>query len=405
MKKEHISVILVLAALVMWIGQTNAYAKTTIKEIRFESPSKTEDIIIFKMNDKVNTIGKTLPGNNPRVYFDFPDTVPSGKVKNRMPTDGNFIKQIRHAYHKTPKPKTRIVFDLKADKKMAFKQDFNNSTNTLTITLYPAGTKPKHVASKPKPVPPSAKKPSLPKAPEKSVGKKMQPIEDAGIASVPKPKPTPEVKAEPEPKPEPKPVVEKQPEPKKEPETVVEKKPEPVVLPPKTKPAPVEKQPKVASIPRPSRIPERAEKAAEEATVIQPMSEVGVQEKTDTKDSAPVLYSIEYDPKSNRGEMISFKLNGFHPPVIFGIEEDIPRIVCFFKNASAGSELRDIMGTTGQFVKNIRVGKYQNPDNIRVVLELVPGNNYDLQQIFFKDDKVFMLIINKAGKKISAQDS
>ena len=78
-----------------------------------------------------------------------------------------------------------------------------------------------------------------------------------------------------------------------------------------------------------------------------------------------MLHSIEFDPKSNRGEMINFKLNGFHPPVVFGIEEDIPRIVCFFKNASAGNELKDMIATNGKFVKNIKIGKYKNPDNIR----------------------------------------
>ena len=136
----------------------------------------------------------------------------------------------------------------------------------------------------------------------------------------------------------------------------------------------------------------------EEATEIKPMSEVGAAQQ-ESVDVTPILHGIDFDPKSKRGETISFKLNGFHPPVVFGIEEDIPRIVCFFKNASAGKELRDVIGTRGQHVRAIKVGKYQNPDNIRVVLELVPGYNYDLQQVFFKDDNVFMLIVNKAGKQ------
>jgi hypothetical protein len=147
------------------------------------------------------------------------------------------------------------------------------------------------------------------------------------------------------------------------------------------------------------------EEPGEEATIIQPLSEIGIQPTEGIGSEPVVLHSIEFDPKSNRGEMISFKLNGFNPPVVFGIEEDVPRIVCFFKNTSAGSELSDMLDINGQYVTNIKVGKYKNPDNIRVVLELVPGNNYDLQQIFFKDDQIFMMIINKAGKQISTQSN
>ena len=166
-----------------------------------------------------------------------------------------------------------------------------------------------------------------------------------------------------------------------------------------------EQMPQIASIPPSSRVTDSLDTPIEEATTIQPMSEVGIQDKTNIEDAAPVLHSIEFDPKSNRGEMISYKLNGFHPPVVFGIEEDVPRIVCFFKNTSAGDELKDMIGTNGRYVKNIKIGKYKNPDNIRVVLELVPGFNYDLQQVFFKDDNIFMMIINKAGKQISTQSN
>ncbi|HER62973.1 MAG TPA: AMIN domain-containing protein, partial [Desulfobacteraceae bacterium] len=165
-----------------------------------------------------------------------------------------------------------------------------------------------------------------------------------------------------------------------------------------------EELPRISSIP-PAGMTDRTAPPAEEATVIQPMSEVGVQKTDELESAAPVLHSIEFDPKSNRGEMISFKLNGFHPPVVFGIEEDIPRIVCFFKNATAGSELKDMSTADGRYVKNIKIGRYENPNNIRVVLELAPGNNYDLQQVFFKDDKIFMMIINKAGNQISTQSN
>lgn len=396
MKKENFAIILSLAVILAWGGPTAALAKQTIKDIRFKSSSSTTDQIIFELTGPYTPVGKALPGSNPRVYFDFTNMVPSGKVKTRIPTNGNFVKQIRYAYHKGPKSKTRVVLDLLANQKMDFKQDFDNNTNTLTISIFLAGTKPDHVPPPtPEPVavvqPEKKPKPAvvadpLPaKTTVSDVGKKVQPIGDVSIAVKPKPVPAPP--------PAPKPVVEKPP--------VQTSAPEPE---PKPAPTPQVHKPKVASIPAPApKTPDSYSLPPKEATNINPMSEVGIQKQEEALDVSPVVYSIEFDPLSKRGETISFKMNGFYPPVVFGLEEDIPRIVCFFKNASAGTALTDMINTNGQHVKNIRIGKYQNPDNIRVVLELAPGSNYDLQQVFFKDDKVFMLIINKAGTQAQSK--
>ncbi|GAB4345006.1 MAG: hypothetical protein Kow0089_21880 [Desulfobulbaceae bacterium] len=404
-----------------------------ITNIRFESPTPSADHIIFELNGPYLPTGKALPGDNPRVYFDFPDTVPANKVKNRMEVNGNFVKRIRHAYHKTPQEKTRVVFDLVANQKMDFSQSFDKDTNTLVVSLYLAGTTPE-----PLPVekaPPPGEKAAGPPPGENEPQAAVQPVPEQTLshpsAKEPPPAGTSKPAEEPPPAQAPEPELPSLVRPAAQP--VPE---QPAEAPEKTdvvtkaaaeqagvvetgkisatdeKTLPMEPPPpektstptQVAALPPAEREKEleKPQPPAEEATMIQPMSEVGVQETT-TSTGAPVLYSIEFDPESNRGEMISFKLNGFHPPVVFGIEEDIPRIVCFFKNATAGEGLRDIIGTNGRYVKNIKVGKYRNPDNIRVVLELVPGNNYDLQQIFFKDDKVFMVIINKAGKPVPTQ--
>lgn len=420
MKKHHRAVILSLALLFTCAGLTNAFAKPTITGIRLETPSPSTDQVIFEMNGPYLPSGKPLPGDNPRVYFDFPGAEPSSNVKNRIPVNGNFVKQIRYAYHKDADEKTRVVLDLRSDIKMEFKQDFNPNTNTLIISLYLAGTQPEPAAAakpaKPEPQPAPEPQPVKPVVtlkpakpapePEPEPAAVAQPVEPKPIAT-PKPPPSkPAAVVEP-PKPEPEPVKApaqkiqqpiqsvsitpteqpKQYAPPPQPEPVAAKTPKPE---PKPEPAPD----KIASIIPSSKIPA----PAKEATDIKPMAEVGEQAE-ESGDAIPVLNAIEFEPNNQRGEIISFNLNGFYPPVVFGIEEDIPRIVCFFKNTVAGSNLKDTLQTNGQYVSNIQVGKYQNPDNIRVVLELAPSYNYDLQQIFFKDEKVFMLIINKAGKQ------
>lgn len=413
MKKDRIAAILTLTVLLVCTGLTHASAKPMINSIRFESPSANEDRVIFELNGPHLPTGKALPGDNPRVYFDFPDTAPADKVKTSMPANGNFVKHIRYAYHKGEKSKTRVVFDLAADRKMDFKQDFDKETNTLVITLYLAGTTPEPIIKAiPEPEPVPAEEPGRPETAAEDAGKEIRPIEDVNITVAEEPKeiaPAPEAVL-PEPPAE---VAISEPEQARPdpPAEVAMPAPEPELKPvtavPEPEPAPAlqEELPQIAGIPPSTRTEDMLEEHGEEATIIQPLSEIGIQPSEGIGSEPTVLHSIEFDPKSNRGEMISFKLNGFNPPVVFGIEEDVPRIVCFFKNTSAGSELSDMLDINGQYVTNIKVGKYKNPDNIRVVLELVPGNNYDLQQIFFKDDKIFMMIINKAGKQISTQSN
>jgi len=111
--------------------------------------------------------------------------------------------------------------------------------------------------------------------------------------------------------------------------------------------------------------------------------------------TTPLLSSITFDKSSNRGEMVLFKLNEFYPPVVFGIEEELPRVVCDFIDTTMTSSVPAVLKCDGQFVKAVRTGAHKNPNKIRVVLDLSPHNNYDLQQVFFKEDNLFVLIINK----------
>lgn len=110
---------------------------------------------------------------------------------------------------------------------------------------------------------------------------------------------------------------------------------------------------------------------------------------------APLLSSIKFDKSSNRGEMLLFKLNDFYPPVVFGIEEELPRVVCDFMDTKMTADVPAVFECDGQYIKTVRTGAHQNPNKIRVVLDLAPHNNYDLQQVFFKEDNLFVLIINK----------
>ena len=110
--------------------------------------------------------------------------------------------------------------------------------------------------------------------------------------------------------------------------------------------------------------------------------------------NAPLLREVSFDNSSSKGEMVLFKLNGFYPPIVRGVEEGLPRAVCDFQNTELAEGVKSIIKANGNYVKSIRVGKHKNPDKIRVVLDLEPNNNYDLQQVFFREDSLFVIIVN-----------
>ncbi len=112
----------------------------------------------------------------------------------------------------------------------------------------------------------------------------------------------------------------------------------------------------------------------------------------------PELESIKFDPSSPKGEMIMFKLNGFHPPAVHGVEEGIPRVICDFNNTKLGSATKKQIKANGQHVKVIRTSVTKKPEKVRVVIDLEPNRSYDLQQVFFKDDNLFVIIVNTIGK-------
>lgn len=107
-----------------------------------------------------------------------------------------------------------------------------------------------------------------------------------------------------------------------------------------------------------------------------------------------MLASVLFEKNSNRGEMIMFRLNKFHPPVVFGLEEKKPRVVCDFQDTVAGERLPESVAADGKHVRGIRIERDEAGRKIRVVLDLTPDNSYDLQQVFFKNDNLFVLIIN-----------
>jgi hypothetical protein len=111
----------------------------------------------------------------------------------------------------------------------------------------------------------------------------------------------------------------------------------------------------------------------------------------------PLIKKIRFEKTSQSEEKVFFTLNGFYPPEIFGLKGETPRIVCDFFNAQLKNAMNRLIETNGDFIKDIRIGVHSSPKpKIRVVLDLVPNQTYDVQQIFFRKENIFLIIITLA---------
>jgi len=107
-----------------------------------------------------------------------------------------------------------------------------------------------------------------------------------------------------------------------------------------------------------------------------------------------LLSEVNFENTSNKGEMVLFKLNGFYPPEVSGEENGNPKVTCVFAGARMGADLVREQSPQGEFIEKIIVEQADELAPIQVVLKLVPNKNYDLQQVFFKEDNLFVIIVN-----------
>ncbi|MBU1233625.1 MAG: AMIN domain-containing protein [Proteobacteria bacterium] len=117
----------------------------------------------------------------------------------------------------------------------------------------------------------------------------------------------------------------------------------------------------------------------------------------------PLLSDVSFENTSNNGEMALFKLNGFYPPTVSGQEDGIPRVICDFPGTRLADEVVKDLASHGEYVDRIRVEEFFDPDRVQVTLELVPNKNYDLQQVFFKENNLFVIIVNSYDSLDSSQ--
>ena len=68
-------------------------------------------------------------------------------------------------------------------------------------------------------------------------------------------------------------------------------------------------------------------------------------------------------------------------------------MVCDFLGAGLAGTVKTQRTVDGRYIKRIRVGIHRDPTKTRVVLDLAPEHDYDVRQMYVKDQEIFILAI------------
>lgn len=311
------------------------------------------DIIAITLSGEETTAPKTfmIKGEKPRLVFDFFECGFAGSTSIAI-DDGNLVQGIRVGFHTKPQQKVRLVVDLVTDQRITWTKEFPAGKNVMIVSIMPA----EHSVL-PAPLPaaagrqttngqlntPTSNKAATGEATPPSV---QHPLQLGANLSKVKVGPSPVLQLE--------------------------------------KGAAVKKV--VPDIAAPQVLPDEGVHPLEEKGAPPPVEEAA-------SAMASVLTNISFDNAfSQSGEMILLQLSDFQPPVISTHEKNPPQVFCDFSGTTVGENVPTELDASGKYVKRIRI--VGDAEKVRVTLDLVPGGNYDLQQVYFKEDNLFVLIVN-----------
>ena len=428
-----------LLALLLFCGLAAAAVRPELRDLRFSTVAPGTEKVVLHLNGSYSPKVFTMKGETPRLVLDFAGMTHSTGVNPLTVVNGALVQRIRVGVHPGEAPKTRVVLDLATLAGVSFDQRFDPAASTLTIELTGKGkaatpaspavtgrtapgptqkrtatrTMPSTRLAKP-PLAANSGKAVAPSVPAADTGK--QPGTGAATGAIGAADGAPaaqqkEAAAEP---------VAAAPARQDKPPQTTATPETPAATNAAATPAAATGQPAVADTAAGKAAPPVAAQGAATTPGDQPDRTAAAQAPQAAADdttartaapqtqaaagtaaapapaapAGPVLESVTFDGKSPKGEMVLFKLNTFHPPEVHGVEQGIPRVICDFKDTRLADSAQNLIKTDGQHVKVIRLSKTVKPEKVRVVLDLEPNRSYDLQQVFFKEDNLFVIIVN-----------
>lgn len=115
----------------------------------------------------------------------------------------------------------------------------------------------------------------------------------------------------------------------------------------------------------------------------------------------PEIHAIAFDAPKPGEERIRFRLNGFFPPKISTKEDQTPQVLCDFQDTKLLENVEKQIVTGGNLVHRITTNHLVGSSGVQVVLDLSEKKDFDLQQIFFRDGNLFVLVVRElAGDSV-----
>ena len=332
----------------------------TIQSIRFQQQEQRE-IVQIRLSGGVEPETFELKGEQPRFVLDFPATVYPSEQPRVIAAEGGFVKRIRVGVHAAPTAKTRVVLDLVKDVPLVFSREYRLSDTTYRVIISSEQTVSARQDRKSEPGRHIPETSSAEDDDADSAG-----VADTEVSSV---KPT-SAPASPT----------KQPDTKNtEAETTPEK---------------IEKIEKADEAGQRQAVEGKHEKGTPRQSP--PKATKKPATKKPLKEG-PKLVDVSYERSTNDKEMVLFQLNGFYPPMVYSAESNELLVVCEFDNGVVEDGVEPVLETGGEFIDTVEVRSMEAPRKIRVLLTLRGDATYDLKQVFFKEDNLFVVIISKLG--------
>jgi hypothetical protein len=76
------------------------------------------------------------------------------------------------------------------------------------------------------------------------------------------------------------------------------------------------------------------------------------------------------------------------------VEGEKPRVVCDFFDAGLAPDIGYSIEVSNGIVEKIRTGIHKSPKfKVRVVLDLIPERNYEVDQFFFEKENYYVLVV------------
>ncbi len=114
-----------------------------------------------------------------------------------------------------------------------------------------------------------------------------------------------------------------------------------------------------------------------------------------TKAAKHLIKAIWVEELTQERGKIFIELDDYHLPDISVLEGDRPRIACDFYGLHPDPALQKEIPVYSGFVRSIRLGVHSDGKaKTRVVIDLLPDNNYIVEQQFFLEENTYLLDIH-----------